>query len=458
MGWSPERYWIASTIMERLFGSNYQLIDGSERDWILSVAGEDKILCVRDDFFLGATERGGLIHIAPEAKVTWIEPEQIVSCDSMSLGPLPVLFPLKVTPDIVQKDGNKTTLNIDIFGMAFWLLSRLEEHQNPIRDPHDRYSAFSSHAWRNGYLMRPILDEWLVIFRELVYSVWARISFVTHSFKMILSHDVDDPFCFHFMPILRASKLITANAIKSRNPAMFLGAPLNWLRAQVGNVNKDPCNTFDWIMDCSENIGVKSTFYFIAGHTAGAIDGNYDLGHLRIRALIRHIYHRGHRIGLHPSYDTYKNSISLTSEYNYLRRIMLEEGVDQENIGARMHYLRWHHDTTAIAQEIANIAYDTTLGYADHPGFRCGTCFEYAMFNLSKQCSMNLKIRPLVAMECTVLARRYMNLGATERAQEVFSSLKSACRRVGGQFTLLWHNSQFFSSSEKELYSAILLA
>lgn len=46
-----------------------------------------------------------------------------------------------------------------------------------------------------------------------------------------------------------------------------------------------------------------------------------------------------------------------------------------------MHYLRWGHPTTLQAWNDAGMDYDSTLGYADSPGFRCGTCFEYPAFN-----------------------------------------------------------------------------
>ncbi len=57
------------------------------------------------------------------------------------------------------------------------------------------------------------------------------------------------------------------------------------------------------------------------------------------------------------------------------------------------------------------MSYDSTLGYADHAGFRCGTCFEYPAFDPVADKQLNLRIRPLIAMECSVTADRYMGLG-----------------------------------------------
>ena len=73
-----------------------------------------------------------------------------------------------------------------------------------------------------------------------------------------------------------------------------------------------------------------------------------------------------------------------------------------------MHYLRWRHPTTMMALESAGMSYDSSLGYADYAGFRCGTCFEYPGFNPVSQQALCLRIRPLIAMECSVMDIAYI--------------------------------------------------
>ena len=104
------------------------------------------------------------------------------------------------------------------------------------------------------------------------------------------------------------------------------------------------------------------------------------------------------------------------------------------------------------------MTYDSTLSYADHAGFRCGTCHEYPAFDPASGTCFNLRIRPLIAMEGTVIGKGYMGLGLTASALEKFSQLKKACRNVEGKFTLLWHHSGFASQREREMYEAIVKA
>lgn len=122
-----------------------------------------------------------------------------------------------------------------------------------------------------------------------------------------------------------------------------------------------------------------------------------------------------------------------------------------------MHYLRWEQPTTMYGWEMASMDYDSTLGYADRPGFRCGTCFEYPAFDPVANETLNLRIRPLVVMECSVILDKYLGLGTTDAAATNILKIKNKCAAVGGSFTLLWHNSQYFSAHERNLYTKLLL-
>jgi hypothetical protein len=65
--------------------------------------------------------------------------------------------------------------------------------------------------------------------------------------------------------------------------------------------------------------------------------------------------------------------------------------------------------------------------------------------------------RPLIAMECSVIAPRYLGLGYGPASLTLFQRLKQRCQAVGGQFTLLWHNSHFTTAAERELYRQVVV-
>src|SRR5690606_25243830 len=191
---------------------------------------------------------------------------------------------------------------------------------------------------------------------------------------------------------------------------------------------RDPFNTFDWIMDRSEDAGLCSAFYFICGHTDPSRDGTYVPEHPAIIELMQRIHARGHEIGLHPSYHSYRNAEVIRNEAQRLRKACEQAGIEQEQFGVRMHYLRWETPTTLHGLEGAGLVYDTTLGYAKAPGCRCGTCHEYQAFDPVQNRALSLRIRPLIAMESTIIDR--LRPDTVPEAQQRFLRLMQACQRV----------------------------
>lgn len=359
---------------------------------------------------------------------------------------------------LIEENGSGFRVHYDILGLAYWMLSRQEEVARNDVDEHARFPSTSSHAFRHGYLDRPLVDEWLHILRQLVERTWPSMELKMPRFDMKLSHDVDEPSRYAFRSASKLVRAIGGDFLKRKDFKSGVLAP--WIRARSKREihTSDPSNTFDWIMNVSDDFKIKSAFYFICGRTRPSKDADYEPEHPAIRALMRRIHARGHEIGLHPSFDAFKKPEIVFREASRLRRICAEEGIEQAEWGGRMHYLRWETPTTLHGWEQAGFAYESTLSYADRPGFRCGTCFEYPAFDPVRNRSLQLRIRPLIAMESTVIAARYMNLGVTPEALSKFKQLKDACRRVNGSFTLLWHNSELNSKNLRHLYLDVLAA
>lgn len=356
---------------------------------------------------------------------------------------------------LIELDDEGATIHYDILGLAYWMLTRLEEVGHMDLDNHQRFPATSSHAYQHGYLERPIVDEWLIVLGQVIQRVWPGVQLKEHVFSIKVSHDVDSPSVYAFSGWKRLLINMAGHLIIRHNYKAFIYAPFIKLMTGKQLHNQDPHNTFDWLMDVSEKNGLVSAFYFICGRSSN-MDADYELENPIIQELMQRIYRRGHEVGLHPSYGSYQKPELIKKEANRLREICSKVGISQNEFGGRMHYLRWESPTTLQAWEDAGMSYDTTLSYADRPGFRCGTCFEYAAFNPISQQSLKIRIRPLIAMECTVIADRYMGLGYTEAALAKFLILKERCIKVSGCFTLLWHNSHFYNKSDFEMYEKIL--
>lgn len=362
----------------------------------------------------------------------------------------------KLPAPLIDWHEHLAIVHYDILGLTYWMITRLEEVGRTDLDVHKRFPATSSHAFKYEYLERPVVDEWLVILGQVVERVWPGIKLKQHEFSIKVSHDVDSPSQYAFKTWSTIARMMASHLIKSGDLKAFIYAPYIKLVTSKKLHRVDPFNTFDWLMDVSEANNVKSAFYFICGRTNPGLDADYELENQSIRSLLRHIHDRGHEIGLHPSYGTYQTPGLIKQEIDRLKRVCAEEGIEQPKWGGRMHYLRWEQPTTMCAWADAGMSYDSTLGYADRPGFRCGTCHEYPAFDPVSQEQLHLRVRPLVVMECSVMDSMYLGLGPTTSAETHMVMLKEYCRKVDGMFVLLWHNSYFKSPQLDVIYQNLM--
>lgn len=371
-------------------------------------------------------------------------------------GPIPSPGHTALPADLIKSVETGFVIGYDILGLTYWMLSRREEVEHGLGDRYSRFPVELSHAYQHGYLHRPIVDEWLFILRQVLQRQWPTLVLRPLHYSMRVSHDIDESSRYAFKSLRGLTRVVAIDVLRHRNWLAPLRALYVRFKARRELIAGDPANTFDWLMSLSERYGLTSAFYFICGRTHPTMDADYEPEAPAIRHLMRKIHSRGHEIGLHPSFDTFTRPEVIAAEAERLRQICAEEGIHQQAWGGRMHYLRWSHPLTMRAWDQAGMTYDSTLGYADLPGFRCGTCYEYPAFDPVARESLNLRIRPLVAMEVTVMSSKYMGLGCGPQAVAEFGNLINACRAVGGCFTLLWHNSNLSMAAERALYETVL--
>lgn len=370
-------------------------------------------------------------------------------------GPLPAPGLAELPSPLIHQHGVGFRVHYDILGLTYWMLARLEEIGRTDLDEHDRFPAASSHAYKWGYLTRPLVDEWLHVLAQIIERSWPGVCLKKHKSSITLSHDVDRPSRYGFASPQSLIRRMGGDIIRG-DVKIALKAP--WVRLKTKNSLHpgDPFNTFDWIMDVSERHGLLSAFNFICGQS-GRFDGEYQIDHPAIRNLLRKIHTRGHEIGLHPSYDSFNNPTQMREELERLRAVCDEEGIHQKQWGGRMHYLRWAHPKTLVILNELGMAYDSTLTYADHPGFRCGTCFEYPGLDVFARRQLTIRIRPLIVMEASVISDLYMGVNNESDALNIFIDLKNKCKLLGGGFTMLWHNSELIEkSSNSKIYKNLL--
>ena len=316
----------------------------------------------------------------------------------------------------------------DIVAASFYMLTRWEETVIENKDEHNRFLAIDSLAYKNNFLHRPIVNEYVEILYHTLKSFCLDQTRKVRKYTTLATHDVDRPFLWN--STLGKIRSIGASLLIRRNKEEIK------LRAQNIVTGTDPFDTFDLLMDMSESIGEKAHFFFMAGGET-EFDNFYQLGEQAVIDLIKRIKERNHCIGIHPSYNTYNNTEMLSSEIDALKM-----ATGMEVTASRQHYLRFDTSSTWNNLEDADVRWDSTMGYPDEAGFRSGVCYTYPLYDIYNRKQLNLLEKPLIVMDATLL--RYEKL-QIEQALSRVENLQKEVHRYQGEFVFLWHNSSFNS-------------
>ncbi len=330
---------------------------------------------------------------------------------------------------------------IDIFASSFFMLTRWEEYINKTRDQYNRFPATASLAYKNGFLGRPIVNELVEMLWNMLKHLGYQKQRKQHKFEMLLTHDVDFPF--KYSNWMSGTRYICKNFLIRHNLKHAVESLLTKIKSHI-DYKRDPYNTFSFLMDESEKLGLKSHFFFMGGGVT-EFDGNYNLQSKRIQALAEEIQTRGHVIGFHPSYLAY-NTPKLWKE----EKENLEKCLNLDVKKGREHYLRFEAPYTWQIWEDNNMEWDSSLAYADKIGFRCGTCLEYPVFNFLTKQQLNLKEKPLIVMDTSLF--HYQTEMILDSIKNKISVLINKCKQYNGTFVYLWHNSNFIIDERKNIF------
>jgi peptidoglycan/xylan/chitin deacetylase (PgdA/CDA1 family) len=451
-----ERRYIHDVLLTGFLGLEYQAREEMRSDVRVSLQGDasGKELILADVLFQTPEDEWLALASLPNQPLDlWRVSEDSVDAKLVSPS-VPIIYGARLPGgSYYEASRSKATLGVDILGSAFFMLTRYEEVVKLDRDARERFPAEASLAYQEAFLDRPIVNEYLEVLWWALKRLWPGLRRKRRAFRVCLSHDMDRPHCTKSLP--RTLKGVVDDVVRRKNRVVAKRRVRSFARVRRGDLAADLCNTYDFIMDLSEEYGLRSSFNFMTGRSAGMIDGNYSINEAWIRKLLRRISERGHEVGLHPSYNTFRSPERVRREFHILLKVAEDEDIVQREWGGRQHYLRWEAPTTWQAWENCGLDYDATLSFADRIGFRCGVCYEYQVFNLRTSAVLRLREQPLIVMEASALGKRYMGL-TFEQARREIVRLKERCKLFDGDFTLLWHNSWLVDEQEREVYRGIL--
>ncbi|PIH03751.1 polysaccharide deacetylase family protein [Clostridium combesii] len=336
----------------------------------------------------------------------------------------------------LNKYNNYLITNMDIIQSSFFMITRYEEillWDKVEKDLYGRFPAKESLAYKEDFLYIPIVNEyiewlwqWIDSF-NLGYkrkSIWGK-----YDFAACLTHDVDRPFKYRY-PLKNDIKNLKVKRTKLAYKDIFLHA------LSKIDYKKDSFYTFDYMRRIERKYNFTSSFYFMSGGNS-QLDGKYNIEDFKIKLLIDYLIEDGCEVGYHYSFNTNENLEQMLIENNIIKQIS-----SKSIYGGRSHYLKFNIINICNNCEKVGLLYDSTLGYGEQIGFRCGICFPYKIFDIIKNKTLNIYEIPLIVMDVTLIEPQYLSLNTKQSINEAIKLIKIV-RKYNGVFTLLWHNSSF---------------
>ena len=410
----PEVEYTFHCLLTEFLGLQYDLeISPDAQDYVISKNGKN--IVIKNHFFKASD---------PES---WYQQHIIPSKTSNSVFEINnkkyLIHSIFGKAELEEKDLNYF-LEADIIASTFFMLSRWEEAIKTERDEHGRFSAKNSIAFQNDFLQKPIVNEYIELLWVLLKKIGIEQSRKKRHFQIVPTHDVDIPFLF---PSMFAGFRSIARHLISR--ASFMDG-IHYLKKYFKG--EDAYDTHGIFLEEAEKIGEKAHFFFMSGGK-NKFDPRPQITHPKVKKLIEKIKSRGHHIGFHPSYETFKNPELFSEE-----KLRLEKITEEKVVTGRQHYLRFDIPATWEMWDDGEMQWDSSMGYSDAMGFRCGVCYPFPVFDFRSRKKLDLIEKPLLLMEVTL--GLYLKPTLPEATDQV-KKLMNEVKKYEGEFVFLWHNS-----------------
>lgn len=330
--------------------------------------------------------------------------------------------------------NEQSDLPFDIFSSIFYLITRYEEYLPHPVDKYGRFKASQSLAFKNRFHDEPIVEKWVLILKNKLKEKYPEMIFHEKEFQFQSTIDIDNPFAFLHKGLLRTLGAFLKSTLK-----LDIKSFSNRILTLKGS-RKDPYETYDYINDIEKKYRFRSVYFFLVGDYK-KYDTNISIRKIVYQNLIGNV-HKGHKIGLHSSFSSTRNLKILREEKQRLSKV-----INGPITRCRQHYLTLKMPDTYQRFIEAGIREDYSMGYANFPGFRAGTCNPFNFYDLSREHETNLIVYPFQVME--VALHNYMQLNNEDAIKQIFKIIDEV-KKVNGLFISLWHNE---SLSEYDMWT-----
>lgn len=196
-------------------------------------------------------------------------------------------------------------------------------------------------------------------------------------------------------------------------------------------IGHDDWNNLNIIKDVEMQLGVRSTFFFLAKKDKENAD--YDVTRLKYQKSIRELAASGFEIGIHGSKGSHGSAPQLGTDLSKIKAKVY---------GNRFHYLYFNPKSSYQALEMNKIKYDSSMGFFDEVGFRHAYCYPFRLWHFEEDRPVAFLELPLNVMDTTLAKKKYIFAGQKASLQLIEETMAEIAK-FNGTFSLLWHNNYF---------------
>jgi hypothetical protein len=317
---------------------------------------------------------------------------------------------------------DRGVFGFDILGNIFYHLSRYEEYLENERDAHGRFPAKKAWLYLHNQLNIPAADRLVRLLQEKI-TQHSGINFITPKPTSMLTVDIDNAYAYRGKGWLRNLVGLVKDMLSKPNEAALR------LRVLMGK-SPDPYDSYAYLEQTLQSVNIRTKFFLLLADYA-PFDKNCLWNSKEMKLLIKQLKSLG-ELGIHPSYQSFGKKSTILNEIN---RLSFLSG--NEVTISRQHFLRFKLPETYRDLIELEIEEEYSMGYAEIPGFRAGTCRPFHFFDLKRNEKTNLKLYPLTVMDGTL--NEYLKFDIPKAINQV-NELKNTVREYGGCFVSLWHN------------------
>lgn len=338
--------------------------------------------------------------------------------------------------------GEKSALPFDIFAASFYLLSRYEEYLPHVKDQYGRYTANQSLAYNNNFLEHPVVDIWAYKFKAQLALSYPDFKFFERKYSVTPVVDVPVAYDFNQKGVMRT----LGGTLKDIFSFNF--RRLYERYSVLIGLTRDPFDTYKYIINKQKASRFKFIFFFLMADLS-TYDRNINPQNQQFQSLIKHIADYCN-VGIKTSFFALNNSELLKQE-----KSRMEAVINTSIAGSRQSFSKVNLPESYRNLVQLEVPEDYTMGYANHIGFRAGTCTPFLFYDLDFEVQTPLKIVPFQALDFAFLKHQSL-LDKQQNLKRLINSIK----KVNGTFVPIFHNHTFSNQEKwkhfKSLFNIVL--